>query len=110
MYTYSPIMTSLGRRAGTLAVYVLVALAALALPLEASEPIHVHHGDAPAFYNGECLLAALAAFHGLAPLPSRPATLSTGLAAGGALLLAAPGVVAPLARHADPRAPPLPLI
>jgi hypothetical protein len=92
---------------GTLAISALVALAALALPLEASEPIHVHDGAAPGLYNGECLLATLAAFHGLAPLPSDPASVSVGLVVGTALLQSAGCIVTPFARHTDPRAPPL---
>jgi hypothetical protein len=73
----NPIMTSRRSRFDLLAVYALVALAALALPLEGSEPIHVHHGEVPALYNGECPLAA---FNGVAPLPSAPASMSRGLA------------------------------
>ncbi len=69
-YRYSPTMNSCGRRLGTLALYALLALAALALPFEASQPFHVHHGDTPGFYNGECALASLAAFQGAAPLPA----------------------------------------
>ena len=99
-------MSAFGSRFATVVIYVLIVLAALALPLEASEPIHVHYGEAPALYNAECVLAALAAFHGLGPLPARPASVSTALAAGAAVLVATTGVVNPLLRHTDPRAPP----
>jgi hypothetical protein len=100
-------MSACGSRFARVVIYALVALATLALPLEASEPIHIHHGEAPAFYNAECLLATLAAFHGLGPLPTRPASVSTPLVASAAVLLAATGVVTPILRHTDPRAPPL---
>jgi hypothetical protein len=100
-------MSAFGSRFATVVIYALIALAALALPLEASEPIHIHHGEAPAFYNGECLLATLAVFHGLGPLPARPTSVSTALAAGAVVLLAATGAVTPLLRHSDSRAPPL---
>jgi hypothetical protein len=99
-------MSAFGSRFAAVVIYALIALAALALPFEASEPIHIHHGEAPAFYNAECLLATLAAFHGLGPLPAQPASVSTALVAGAAVLLGAPGAVAPILRHTDPRAPP----
>lgn len=99
-------MSASGSRSRTVAIYLLVALAALALPLEASEPIHVHHGEAPGLYNGECLLATLAVFHAVGPLPARPVSVSTSLAAGSAILRAPSRVVAPLLRHTDSRAPP----
>jgi hypothetical protein len=100
-------MCGSGLRVRALPIYALVALAAVALPIEASEPIHVHHGEAPALYNGECLLAALAAFHGVAPLPSVPISVSFGLVVGAALLHAVIRVVAPLVRYTDSRAPPV---
>jgi hypothetical protein len=100
-------MTTMARRLGTLAVYVLVALAAVGVPLEASQPLHVHHGDSGGLYNGECALAALTAAPHSAPTPAVPSAIST--EAAPAFLAAAPSVrvaTAP-ARHADPRAPPL---
>jgi hypothetical protein len=102
----NPIMTSRRSRFDLLAVYALVALAALALPLEGSEPIHVHHGEVPALYNGECPLAALAAFNGVAPLPSAPASMSRGLAQDPPALLGAASPFALVVRHTDPLAPP----
>jgi hypothetical protein len=99
-------MTASNSRVRTLAVYVLVAFAALALPLEGSQPIHFHHGQAPGLYDGECLLATLTAFHGLAPLPSGPVSVSFGLVVGAPLVRAAGPICAPLLRHTDPRAPP----
>jgi hypothetical protein len=100
-------MSSSSPRVPALAIYALVAFAALALPIQASEPIHVHHGEAAVLYNAECPLAALAAFHGLAPLPSAPVSVSFGLAVGAALLHAVTPVVAPPVRFIDSRAPPL---
>ena len=102
-----PIMNASGSRFTTVAVYALIVLAAVALPIEASEPIHLHHGDGPAFYNGECPLATLAAFHGLAPLPVRPASVSATLVLAAPPLHATASVVTPLVGHTDPRAPPL---
>ena len=99
-------MTALGLRRTTLAIYALAVLAGLALLLEAGKPIHLHHGDAPGFYNGECLLATLAAFHGLATLPLLPASVSTALVIGSAAFHPSAPVVRLLVRHTDPRAPP----
>jgi len=93
-------------RLGSLAIYVLVGFAALALPLEASEPIHVHHGEVLALFNGECPLATLAAFNGVAPLPSAPASISHELAPGPAMSLGAESPRTALVCHTDPRAPP----
>lgn len=100
-------MATIGSRLVTLAIYGLVALAALALPLEASESIHIHHGEAPALYNGECLLAALAAFHGLGLLPSVPLSVWTGLALGATAVFKTSNLAAPLTSHTASRAPPL---
>jgi hypothetical protein len=99
-------MTVSTSRVRALAIYVLVAFAALALPFEGSQPMHVHHGQAPGLYDGECLLATLTAFHGLAPLPSVPVSVSFGLVVGAALVHASGPICAPLLRHTDPRAPP----
>src|ERR1700756_2078911 len=96
-------------RASALAVYALLAFAALALPTEASEPFHVHQGEAPALYNAECLLATLAVFHGAAPLPSMPVSVSCGLVGGPALCHAVATLIPSLARFTDSRAPPAPL-
>ena len=100
-------MSPRAHRLGTLVVYAVLALAALALPLEASEPFHVHHGDTAGLYNGECTLALLAAFHGPAPLPSPATSVSSALLAGPTLLAPDTCLAAALVRHTDPRAPPL---
>ena len=96
-----------GHRLGTLALYALLALAALALPLEATQPFHVHHGDTPGLYNGACALASLAAFQGAAPLPSRAGAVLSAPVAEPAVVASAGCDAAALVRHTDPRAPPL---
>ena len=100
-------MTRRGHRIALLALYALLAAAALALPLAATQPFHVHHGDTPGLYNGECALAVLAAFQGAAPLPSAFAPGWSGHIAGPALPAAAGWLALAVARHTDPRAPPL---
>src|SRR5690349_1634820 len=100
-------MTGRGHRIALLALYALLAVAALALPLEASQPFHLHRGDAPGLYNGECALAVLAAFQGAAPLPAAAALTWSGDVTGPALPAAAGRLALDVARHTDPRAPPL---
>ena len=100
-------MSPRAHRLGTVVLYALLAIAALALPLEATQPFHVHHGDTAGLYNGECTLAVLAAFQGPAPLPSPAASVSSALLAGPAPLVPAVGLAVGLARHTDSRAPPL---
>ena len=100
-------MTAPDVRRAALPIYLLVALAVLVLLLGAGAPIHLHHADAPGLYNGECLLAALAAFHGVATLPLLLASLSTAPVVGVAAVHATTPVCGLLVRLADPRAPPL---
>ena len=103
MYKYTPIMTVLGRCVGTLAIYLLVAL----VPLEATQPVHVHDGEHPGLYTVECSLAALAAFHGAAALPSAPVSVSTASTTDPTFHATATLFSTPLVPHPDPRAPPL---
>src|SRR5262245_65849865 len=107
MYRYRPMRIPRGHRLGTLVLYALLALAALALPLEASQPFHVHRGDTPGLYNGACALASLAAFQGAAPLPSSADSVLSAPVTETAAVAPAGCVTAALVRHTDPRAPPL---
>ena len=88
-------------------ICLLLALAALALPIEGSQSLHLHHDGTAAIYNAECPLSVLAAFKSAAPLPSLAASV-----VGHAVQQSAPRASAPsgsrsLPRHTDPRAPPL---
>jgi hypothetical protein len=94
-------------RSGALVICVVLGLAALALPIEGSQPLHVHDSGAPSIYNGDCLLSALAAFQGAAPLPSPLPSVWAKIMASAAPLASAARFSIPLARHTDPRAPPL---
>jgi hypothetical protein len=96
-------MTALRRCVGTLGIYLVVAL----VPLEASQPVHVHDGEHPGLYNVECSLAALAAFHGAAPLPSGLVPVSTAPTTDPTFHATATLFSSPLVPHPDPRAPPL---
>ncbi len=94
-------------RLGVLVICVVLGLAALALPIEGSQPLHVHDDGTPAIHNGDCVLCALAAAQGAAPLPSPQRSVWAGIVAGAAPLVSAARFSVPLARHTDPRAPPL---
>lgn len=113
VYRYEPAMTIPGvsanrRRLGGLVICVVLGLAALALPIESSQPLHAHDNNGgPGIYNGDCLLCALAAFQGAAPLPSRLPSVWAGIVVGAAPLASAARFSIPFARHTDPRAPPL---
>jgi hypothetical protein len=88
-------------------VLLLVALLALALGIEGSQPIHSHEDGHFGIYNAECPLASLAAIHNDGPLPVVSASgwvppLALGIA------VATPQRIDPsLVRFAHSRAPPL---
>ncbi len=112
VYTYGPAMIILGRpgnrcRLGALVICAVLGLAALALPIESAQPVHVHDDGTPAIHNGDCILCALAAAQGAAPLPSPLRSVWVGIVAGAAPLPSAARFSIPFARHTDPRAPPL---
>ena len=105
-------MTTAGRRAnryhvGRLAICLVLLLAALALPIEGSQPLHDHDNGIPGLYDGDCLLCTLAAFQGAAPVPSPLPSAWAGVVAGAAPLASAARFCFPPVRHTDPRAPPL---
>ena len=109
MYYYAPVM----RRPspGPLriaALALLLALVAIALPLKAGQPRHLHQAASAGLYNEEHVLASLEFVGGDVPLPDDP---PTDLVA----LVAVPCASGPTARHTDPgasladsRAPPRP--
>ena len=87
----------------------LLALIALTLAVEGSQPGHTHQATTAGVFNGDCSLAALAAFHGASPLPESPP--STWVALADALPFVARSEQPPAspAQHTDSRAPPAPL-
>jgi hypothetical protein len=87
-------------------ITLLLALVSLAVPLEASPPLHLHDADTVGLYNEEHVLASLDSALGDLPLPDAVAVfiaLATGacLTAGGARLST------PVLDLAGSRAPPL---
>jgi hypothetical protein len=95
------------RVGGILAVCVALGLGVLLLLLEAGQPVHIHHGATPGFFDGECALASLTASHVTASLPSPAAPASTGIVASAVPIVVADPVAGLVLRPAHPRAPPL---
>ncbi len=95
------------RRPGPGAIFTLLILVAFGLVVETTPPAHFHTSEGPGIYNGDCVLAALAAFRGTVPLCSASASIGGELVAS-AVQPAAPACFSvPLVGHSDPRAPPL---
>jgi hypothetical protein len=88
------------------AIAVLLALVAIALPLKAGLPRHLHQATSAGLYNEEHVLASLEFLGGDVPLPDGPPTDFVAL-------VVAPCPAGPVEGHADPvvsladsRAPP----
>jgi hypothetical protein len=97
---------AIDRTARTFGIAVLLVALAVALPMEGSQPFHSHEAGTAGIYNGDCPLAALAAFHGIGLPAATSATAWVLLAAGAATLASGARLFAPVARHTDSRAPP----
>jgi hypothetical protein len=82
-------------RARALMATLLLVLVSLAVPLEASQPLHVHEAGTAGLYNEEHVLASLDSLSGDLPLPG----------AGPAVFVALVASACPLARDVWPSAP-----
>jgi len=91
----------------TVTRHLLLAVVMVLAVVHASQPVHFHRGVTPGLYNEEHVLAALDSVSGDAPLPESPSAIPADLAAGPSTLAAGARLSAPVARHADSRAPPL---
>ena len=60
--------------ARSLMAVLLLLLIAVAVPLEVSQPIHLHDAGTVGLYNEEHILASLDSVSGDLPLPDAPAT------------------------------------
>jgi len=86
----------------------MLILVVLALLATGSQPvIHVHHDKTAGIYDVECPLLELSANHEQTVLPAAPPSVRVGAVIGVVLLAAIGDHSAPVAPHADPRAPPL---
>ena len=93
--------------ARTAGISILLLALALALPLEGNPPFHSHKAGTAGVYNADCPLAALAACHSVGLVVATPPPAWVLLLAGAAMLAIGARLFARIARHTDPRAPPL---
>lgn len=84
---------------------LLLLLVALAVPLEASQPLHLHEGGTVGLYNEEHVLASLDSVSGDLLLPDAPLTVFISHV-GRAGLLPDSRRSAPVVSLTDSRAPP----
>lgn len=100
---------ALGLHAGARAVMatLLLVLVALAVPLEASQPLHLHEAGSAGLYNAEHVLASLDSLSGDLPLPDAGAGVFVALVATACLLARGARPSAPVPTLSDSRAPPL---
>jgi hypothetical protein len=97
------------RRVGPLRVVslaLLLALVAIALPLKAGLPRHLHQAPSAGLYNEEHVLASLEFLGGDVPLPDGPPGDFVALVAGPCAPGPAEHHADPIASLADSRAPP----
>ncbi len=94
------------RPSSTVTRALLLAVAVMLAVLHASQPLHFHRGTTAGLYNEEHVLAALDSVSDDAPLPESPSAIPADLVTGPNTLAAGARLSAPVARHADSRAPP----
>ena len=88
-------------------VMLLLLLVSLAIPLEASQPIHLHEAGTAGLYNEEHVLGSLDSVVGDVPLPACRLAVFVALVADACLTAGGARLDAPLLDLADSRAPPL---
>ena len=93
----TPDRRAVSRSFRTAGYLLLLALVALTLAVEGSQPLHTHAGGTAGLYNGDCPLAELATFDGASPLPESSPSSWIALVTG-----------APLAPQRSPAAGPGP--
>lgn len=87
---------------------LLLVLVSLAVPLEASQPLHVHEAGTAGLYNEEHVLASLDSLSGDLPLPDAGPAVFVALVDRACLLTGGARLSAPVPNLADSRAPPSP--
>jgi hypothetical protein len=87
-------------------VALLLVLVALAVPLEASQPLHIHEAATVGLYNEEHVLASLDSLSGDLPLPDLGPAVFITLVASASLLGRGARLSAPFPSLSDSRAPP----
>jgi hypothetical protein len=87
-------------------VTLLLMLVALALPLEASPPLHLHEAGSAGLYNQEHVLRSLDSVLGDLPLPDARSAVFIALVTGAASAAGGARLSASALTLADSRAPP----
>ncbi|HET9926789.1 MAG TPA: hypothetical protein VFS98_21925 [Methylomirabilota bacterium] len=85
---------------------LLLVLVSLAVPLEASPPLHVHEAGTAGLYNEEHVLASLDSLSGDLPLPDAGPAVFVALVVSACLLARGARLAAPVPSLSDSRAPP----
>jgi hypothetical protein len=93
-------------RSRVVMVVLLLVLVALAVPLEASQPLHIHEAATAGLYNEEHVLATLDSLSGDLPLPGAGSTVFVAVVASACLLTGGARLSAPVPSLSDSRAPP----
>ena len=94
------------RARGMMAPLLLV-LVSLVVPLETSQPLHVHEAGTVGLYNEEHVFASLDSLSGDLPLPGAGSAVFVALVDRACLLTGGARLSAPVSNLADSRAPPL---
>ena len=85
---------------------LLLVLVSLAVPLEASQPLHIHEAGTAGLYNEEHVLAELGSLHRIVSLPEGAPAIVLALRTTAAVVSARVHPHSPDASRAGPRAPP----
>jgi hypothetical protein len=93
-------------RARLAMVTLLLVLVCLAVPLEASQPLHIHEAGTSGLYNEEHVLATLDSLSGDLPLPDGGPAVFVALVASACRLARGARLAAPVPSLSDSRAPP----
>ncbi len=93
-------------RARALVATLQLVLVSLAVPLEASQPLHVHEAGTAGLYNEEHVLASLDSVSGDLPLPDAGPAVFVALLASACLLARGARLSTPVPDLSDSRAPP----
>ena len=93
-------------RAHALVATLLLVLVSLAVPLEASQPLHVHEAGTAGLYNEEHVLASLDSLSGDLPLPDAGPAVIVALVVSACLRAGGARLSAPALSLSDSRAPP----
>ena len=94
-------------RARAVMAGLLLVLVSLAVPIEASQPLHIHEAGTAGLYNQEHILASLDSVSGDLPLPYAGPSVFVALIASPCPLARGARLAAPSPSLSDSRAPPI---